>query len=100
MKPPKGVATRTDEFVLIDNVPASSARATRSARPPSPLQIDPDRPYGVSLAMAMASASSSKGTTATTGPNTSSRNSALSGSAGATTVHGNQNPGPLGALPR
>ena len=50
--------------------------------------------------MATASASSSNGTTATTGPKISSRKSALAGSAGATTVHGNQKPGPDGTSPR
>ena len=54
-------------------VAGSTPRATRSARPTSRVQIEPDRPYSVSLAIAIASASSSNGSTATTGPNTSSR---------------------------
>ena len=37
------------------------------------MKIEPDRPYSESLAFATASASSSNGITATTGPNTSSR---------------------------
>ena len=74
--------------------------ATRSARPMFPVQMDPDSPYGVSFATAMASASSSTGTTATTGPNTSSVNAGSVAATGARTVGGNQNPGPAGALPR
>jgi hypothetical protein len=38
----------------------------------SEVQIEPDSPYGVSLAIATPSASSSNGVTVTTGPNTSS----------------------------
>jgi hypothetical protein len=44
LKPPNGVLTRTEVFELIDRVPVSIARATRSARAPSRVQIDPDRP--------------------------------------------------------
>ena len=54
-------------------VPASIARATRMAREPSPVQIEPARPYSLSLHRRMASASSSNGMTTATGPNTSSR---------------------------
>ena len=43
------------------------------------MKIEPDRPYSVSLASATASSSSSKGITATTGPNTSSRQIRLVG---------------------
>ena len=57
---------------MTDRLPVSTARATRSARPRFWVQIDPESPYGVSLAIATASASSSNGTTATTGPKISS----------------------------
>ena len=60
-------------FAFTDSTPDSVARATRIARPPSRVQIEPESPYGVSLEMRIASASSSKGMTAATGPNTSSR---------------------------
>ena len=53
------------------------ARATRNARPRSRVKIDPDSPYSVSLAIATASASSTNGSTASTGPNTSSRQTLL-----------------------
>ena len=56
MKPPNGVATRTDVFVLIDSTPVSTARDTRTARPRSRVQIEPDRPYSGSLASLTASA--------------------------------------------
>jgi len=74
-------------------------RATRSARPTSRVQIDPDRPYSVSLAIRIASASSSKGITATTGPKTSSRHTGSRVSGDSTTVGGSHQPGPSGALP-
>ena len=45
----------------------------RSARAPSRVQIEPESPYGVSLASRSASSSPSNGMTAATGPNTSSR---------------------------
>ena len=35
---------------LTERLPASMPRATRSARPMSRVQIDPERPYAVSLA--------------------------------------------------
>ena len=44
--PPNGVCTRTELFELTDSTPVSSARATRRARAPSRVQIDPDRPVG------------------------------------------------------
>ncbi len=44
LKPPNGVLTRTEVFELIDSVPVSSARATRIARAPSRVQIEPDSP--------------------------------------------------------
>src|SRR5882757_10210703 len=100
LNPPNGVQYRTDACELTDRLPVSTARATRSARPMFSVQIDPDSPYGVSFATAMASASSSTGTTATTGPNTSSVNAGSSAATGARTVGGNQKPGPAGALPR
>ena len=49
-------------------------------RPRSPVKIEPDRPYSVSLASATASSSSSNGITATTGPKTSSRQIRVVGS--------------------
>src|SRR5262249_18031559 len=73
LKPPNGVVGRTELFELTDSTPVSSARATRIARAPSRVQIEPDRPYGVSLAIRIASASSSNGISAATGPKTSSR---------------------------
>src|SRR6476619_2507077 len=74
-------------------------RATRSALPTSEVKIEPDRPYSVSLALATASASSSNGSTATTGPNTSSRQIRCSADSASTTVGGTQKPGPSGAGP-
>ena len=100
LNPPNGVEYRTDAFEFTDRLPLSTPRATRSARPRSRVQIDPDRPYSVSLASATASASSSNGSTATTGPNTSSRQTGSTVERGSTTVGGYQNPGPAGALPR
>ena len=44
LKPPNGVWTRTELFELTDSTPVSSARATRSARAPSRVQIDPESP--------------------------------------------------------
>ena len=44
LKPPNGVEGRTDEFELIDRTPVSIARATRSARAPSRVQIEPESP--------------------------------------------------------
>ena len=38
------VVTRTDEFELTLRTPVSIARATRSARAPSRVQIDPESP--------------------------------------------------------
>src|SRR5215471_8153522 len=72
LNPPNGVQYRTDECEFTDRLPVSTALATLIARPMFPVQIDPDSPYGVSLAIAMASASSSNGVTVTTGPNISS----------------------------
>ena len=44
LKPPNGVETRTEVFELIESTPVSIARATRSARPPSRVQIEPESP--------------------------------------------------------
>ena len=63
------------------------------------MKIDPDRPYSVSLASATASSSSSNGITATTGPNTSSRQTASSVDFDSTTVGGSQKPSPSGPSP-
>ena len=84
---------------MTERFPASTARDTRSARPTSRVQIDPESPYSVSLAIRTASASSSNGTTASTGPKISSRNTRESGD-GVSTVGGNHQPGPSGAVPR
>ena len=54
--PPNGVWTRTELFELTERTPAEMPRATRSARPPSRVQIDPESPYGVSFAIRIASA--------------------------------------------
>ncbi len=51
LKPPNGVVGRTELFELIEITPVSSARATRSARLPSRVQIDPESPNGVSFAI-------------------------------------------------
>ena len=75
-------------------------RATRSARPMSRVQMDPERPYAVSLAFRTASSSSSNGITATTGPKISSCHTASSVPRGSTTVAGYQNPSPPGQSPR
>ena len=85
---------------MTDRLPASMPRLTRSARPTSRVQIEPDSPKSLSLAIRIASASSSNGTTATTGPKISSCSTRSAGSVGVSTVGGNQNPGPSGALPR
>src|SRR3954471_19030122 len=100
LNPPKGVQYRTEECEFTDRLPASIARLTRIARPTSRVQIEPDRPKSLSLAIRIASASSSNGTTATTGPKISSRSTLSCGSVGARTVGGYQNPGPSGADPR
>ena len=92
LKPPNGVDTRTELFEFTDSTPDSTARATRSARPPSRVQIEPDSPYGVSFASSTASASSSNRITAATGPKTSSR-ATRSSLVASTSVGGNQNPG-------
>ena len=89
LKPPNGVETRTELFELIESTPVSSARATRSARAPSRVQIEPERPYGVSFAIRIASASSANGITAATGPKTSSR-AIRSSFVASTSVHGYQ----------
>src|SRR5580700_6464989 len=98
LKPPNGVETRTEELLLIEITPVSSALATRTARAPLVVQIEPDNPYGVSFAIRTASVSSPKGMIAATGPKTSSR-ATRSLLVASTSVHGNQNPGPSGVDP-
>ncbi len=44
LEPPNGVLTRTEVFALIESTPVSIERATRSARAPSRVQIEPERP--------------------------------------------------------
>ncbi len=44
LKPPNGVAYRTDECEFTDRFPVSIARATRIALPTSLVQIDPESP--------------------------------------------------------
>src|SRR3954447_21140107 len=61
--------------------------------------MEPDRPLSVSFALATASGSSSNGITATTGPNTSSRQIRVAGSSTVTTDGGTQNPSPPGVEP-
>src|SRR5215813_5647343 len=100
LNPPNGVQYRTDACELTDRFPVSTARATRIARPTWPVQIEPDSPYGVSLASLIASASSSNGVTVTTGPKISSVYAGAVNPIGASTVGANQYPGPSGALPR
>ena len=63
------------------------------------MKIEPDRPYSVSLALATASASSSNGITATTGPNTSSRQIRVAGSSTVTTLGASHQPAPSGFDP-
>src|SRR6266571_626084 len=99
LKPPNGVDGRTDEFELIERTPVSIARATRSARPPFSVQIEPERPYSESFAIRTASASSANGISAATGPKTSSRAMRSVGLA-STSVAGYQKPLPSGASPR
>src|ERR1700753_351726 len=100
LKPPNGVQYRTDECEFTERLPDSMPRLTRIALPTFRVQIEPDRPNSLSLAIRIASASSSNGTTATTGPKISSCSTRSDGSVGASTVGGNQKPGPDGALPR
>src|SRR5215472_2863665 len=90
LNPPNGVQYRTDECELTDRLPVSTPRATRMARPTFPVQIDPDSPYGVSLASAIASASSANGVTVTTGPKISSVYARSVEATGASTVGGYQ----------
>ncbi len=99
LKPPNGVATRTELFELTESTPASTARATRSARAPSRVQIEPESPYGVSFASRTASSSSANGITAATGPKTSSR-AIRSSFVASTSVHGYQKPAVSGTSPR
>src|SRR5215469_725626 len=72
LNPPNGVQYRTEECEFTERLPVSTPRATQMARPTLPVQMDPDNPYGVSLAISIASASSVKGVTVTTGPKISS----------------------------
>src|SRR2546423_13682944 len=100
LNPPNGVVTRTELLELIEIVPVSKARATRRARPALFVQIEPDSPYTVSLAIRIASASSANGITATIGPKISSRATRSAGATGDRTAGANQKPAPLGAVPR
>src|SRR6476469_7416567 len=50
LNPPNGVQYRTDECELTERFPASTPRATRSARPTSAVKIAPDSPTSLSLA--------------------------------------------------
>src|SRR5690242_7769062 len=90
LKPPNGVQYRTDEFEFTDRLPDSIPRLTRIARPRSRVQIEPERPNSLSLAIRIASASSSNLTTDTTGPKISSCSVRSRGSFGARTVGGYQ----------
>src|SRR6185369_4816438 len=99
LTPPNGVQYRTLELELTLRLPVSTPRETRIARPRSDVQIEPDRPYSVSLASRTASASSSNGSTETTGPKISSRQCRSLASCANRTVGGNQKPLPPGAEP-
>src|SRR3954471_12387939 len=96
--PPNGVQYRTDECELTLRLPDSTPRATRSARPRSRVKIEPDSPYSVALAIAIASCSDENGSTARTGPNTSSVHTRSCGDSGTTTRGLDQNPGPSGTV--
>jgi hypothetical protein len=50
LKPPNGVVTRTEVFELIEIVPVSRARATRSAFAPSFVQIAPYQRFYMPIA--------------------------------------------------
>ena len=88
-KPPNGVWTRTELLEFTDSTPVSSERATRSARAPSRVQIEPESPYGVSFARRIASASSSNGMSTATGP-TPPRAPPCQSFVASTRVHGYQ----------
>jgi hypothetical protein len=90
LTPPNGVQYRTDELEFTLRLPVSTPRDTRIARPRSLVQIEPDRPYSVSLASAIACASSSKGSTDTTGPKISSRQCRSASECASRTVGGYQ----------
>src|SRR6185437_14334756 len=90
LNPPNGVQYRTEECEFTDRLPVSTPLATRIARPTSRVQIEPESPYGVSLAISIASASSSNGVTVTTGPKISSVYARASSAIGASTVGGYQ----------
>src|SRR5215471_10979044 len=89
LNPPNGVQYRTEEWEFTDRLPVSTARATRIARPRLLVQIEPDSPYGESLAISIASASSSNGVTVTTGPKISPVYAGAWKLTGASTVGGN-----------
>src|SRR3954451_2650625 len=97
--PPNGVQYRTEECELTLSAPASTPRASRSARPTSRVQRLPDRPYSVSLASRTASCSVSNGSTDSTGPKTSSRQCRSPVEWASSTVGGNHQPSPDGACP-
>src|SRR6266545_1245656 len=90
LTPPNGVQYRTEELELTLRLPVSMPRLTRMARPMSRVQIEPDRPYSVSLASATAASSSSNGSTETTGPKISSRQCRASADLASSTVGGYQ----------
>ena len=93
LKPPNGVETRTELFeLMLEHAGVERARDAQRAGAVC-VQIEPDRPYGVSFAIRIASASSSNGISAATGPKTSSR-ATRSSFVASTSVHGNQKPAP------
>src|SRR5688572_19150915 len=98
--PPNGVQYRTDELEFTLRLPDSTPRATRIARPRSRVQMEPDRPYSVSLARRTASSSSSNARTDTTGPKISSRQCRSAPVRDSSTVGGYQKPAPEGQEPR
>ena len=81
------------------SAPVSTARDTRSARPTSRVQSEPDSPYSVSLASRIASSSSRNGNTLTTGPKISSRQCRSAFERASNTVGGNHHPFASGAVP-
>ena len=75
-------------------------RETRSARPRSRVQIDPDSPYSLSLAIRDGVVLVVERDDGDDRPEDLLGHRRSRGSTGASTVGGNQNPGPSGALPR
>ena len=84
--PPNGAARSRTKKQLTQTVPASSRRATRSARSGSPVTRVAARPYSVSLAIAIPSSSVPNVCSVRTGPKTSRQTISLVGSTPSKTV--------------